>query len=260
MPTRAIIFDLDDTLIVDEAISREAMQATAALAFRQHGADSVTFRADAARLGAAIWREGPLRERCAALGITMEECLWGHFKTDAPLRDWALAARVRLFDAVLRAQEIEDGSAAAELSAEFSSARRKLQRLMPDAAETLARLKPVFKLGLLTNGDSSLQREKIAACGLAPFFDFTVVSGEFGIGKPRPEIFHAILDGLEVDAAHAAMVGNSLERDILGARNAGLATGIWLQVPGSEEFADVTPDHTITGLHGLPKLLEPVLV
>jgi FMN phosphatase YigB (HAD superfamily) len=53
------------------------------------------------------------------------------------------------------------------------------------------------------------------------------------------------------------MVGNSLERDILGARNAGI-TSIWLKVPGSEEHAAVEPEFTITGLAELPALLERI--
>jgi FMN phosphatase YigB (HAD superfamily) len=51
------------------------------------------------------------------------------------------------------------------------------------------------------------------------------------------------------------MVGNSLERDIAGARNAELAAAIWLRVPGSEEHADTLPHHTITGLHEVPPLV-----
>jgi FMN phosphatase YigB (HAD superfamily) len=51
------------------------------------------------------------------------------------------------------------------------------------------------------------------------------------------------------------MVGNSLERDIAGARNAGICS-IWLKVVGSEEHAVVEPDFTISGLMELPALLE----
>jgi FMN phosphatase YigB (HAD superfamily) len=51
------------------------------------------------------------------------------------------------------------------------------------------------------------------------------------------------------------MVGNSLERDIAGALNAKLAAAIWIQVPGSEERAEVAPHHTIRGLHEIPALV-----
>ena len=54
------------------------------------------------------------------------------------------------------------------------------------------------------------------------------------------------------------MVGNSLERDIAGALNAKLAAAIWIQVPGSEELADVKPHHTVRGLHEIPAIVSAV--
>lgn len=250
----AILFDLDDTLIVDEEISKSAMEATAQLAAKAHGADVGRFLSDARRITQTLWRGNPALDYCANMGVTAEECLWGHFDGAdlTELRSWSMDFRAALFDAVLREQSLpgDDGS----LAVHFADSRRKLQRLMPDARETLARLKPSFRIGLLTNGAPDLQREKIAASGLAPFFDAVAVSGEHGVGKPRPEIFHILLDSLGVTASGAVMVGNSLARDIAGARNAEIARAIWLKVPGSEEYADVTPDHTITGLHELPAL------
>ncbi|GAB4177714.1 MAG: hypothetical protein Fur0032_18000 [Terrimicrobiaceae bacterium] len=115
-------------------------------------------------------------------------------------------------------------------------------------------MKRNFRIGLLTNGDSALQREKFQASGLAPLFDAVTVSGEHGVGKPEPEIFRIALDALDCEARETWMVGNSLARDILGAQSAGLAAGVWLRVPGSEEFAEVTPDFEITGLHALPDI------
>jgi len=257
MSVQAILFDLDDTLIVDEAISKAAMESAARLAAKLHGCDVSKFLADAPALSQALWKDNPCLAWCEEIGITAEECLWGNFAGDAPevvaLREWAMSFRRNLFDAILRkqGQPGDDGA----LAQEFAFARRKLQRLMPNAKETLARLKPGFPIGLLTNGDPDLQREKIAASGLAPFFDAITVSGEHGVGKPRPEIFHILLNALGTGPETALMVGNSLARDIAGARAAGIAKAVWLKVPGSEEFAEVTPDHTIAGLHELPGLL-----
>jgi len=250
-----VLFDLDDTLIADETVSRSAMEASARFAAKLHGADTTRFLADARRISTVLWRDNPAIAYCAEIGITAEECLWGDFSAEAvpSLPPWALSFRHALFDAVLREQDLHGDDGA--LAAEFASSRRRLQRLMPNAKETLARLKPAFQLGLLTNGDPGLQREKIETSGLAPFFDAITVSGDYGIGKPRPELFHILLQKLGAAPAAATMVGNSLARDIAGARNAGLARTVWLQVPGSEEFAEVTPDHTITGLHELPPLL-----
>lgn len=258
MPVHAILFDLDDTLIVDEAISQSAMEKTAALAAKLHGAEISRFLADAGRLSQSLWHNSPCRTYCEEIGITAEECLWGKFTGDSPdlaaLRSWSLGFRRGLFDAILREQGLPDDEGA--LAEEFACSRRRLQRLMPDARETLARLKPAYKIGLLTNGASDLQREKIAASGLAPFFDAITVSGEHNTGKPKPEIFRILLRELGTPPESAVMVGNSLARDIAGARAAGIGRTVWLKVPGSEEYADTTPDHTINALHQLPPLIE----
>ena len=257
MTVQAILFDLDDTLIVDEAISLAAMEQTAELAAKLHGAEASRFLADAKRLSQSLWSDNPCKAYCDETGVTAEECLWGNFTGDSPdlvaLRVWALAFRRRLFDSILREQRLQDDDGS--LAEEFARLRRRLQRLMPDAKETLARLKPDFKIGLLTNGAPDLQREKIAASGLAEFFNAIAVSGEHLIGKPKPGIFHILLRELGTPPEAAMMVGNSLARDIAGARAAGIAHTVWLKVPGSEEFADVTPDHTIDALHELPALL-----
>jgi len=53
------------------------------------------------------------------------------------------------------------------------------------------------------------------------------------------------------------MIGNSLERDIAGARNAGIRS-IWLRVPGSEEYTvdHVVPDRSVVSLLDIPAILS----
>jgi len=258
-PVTAAFFDLDDTLVVDEAVSHEALQETARLALARHGAEAERFVRDASRHAKSLWQAGGSHPYCRAIGISAFECLWGNFVGEQEdlrqLREWALAYRPQVFDRALREQLIESPEGAQELAVAFAAARRRLQRLMPDARETLTRLAVEYKLALLTNGAPDLQREKIAASGLGPFFHAVAVSGEHGIGKPRAEIFHRLAAELGVDPKEAVMVGNSLERDIAGARNAGL-TSVWIKVSGSEEHADVTPDFTILGLAELPAILK----
>ena len=262
MSVDAILFDLDDTLIVDEAVSKEALASTAQLASKLAGIETSAFLADAKKYGAEFWRQGPCYDYVKSIGISFHECLWGHFEGDKPelikLREWSRIYRVAVFSAVLRAQDVSDEDAAEKLAAHFSSQRRQLARLMPDAVETLVRLKKSHKIALLTNGAPDLQREKIAASGLGGYFDAIAVSGEHGIGKPRAEIFQILLGELGVSADRAVMVGNSLERDIAGALNAQLAAAVWLQVPGSEEHAAVKPHHTICGLHEIPALVAGI--
>lgn len=262
MAVDAILFDLDDTLIVDEAVSKEALVSTAQLACKLAGIEAAAFLADAKKFGSEFWRQGPCYDYVKSIGISFHECLWGRFEGAKPelvkLREWSQTYRVAVFGAVLRSQGVADDDVADKLAAHFSSQRRQFARLMPDAVETLVRLKASHKIALLTNGAPDLQREKIAASGLCGYFDAIAVSGEHGIGKPRAEIFEILLRELGVSADRAVMVGNSLERDIAGAINARLAAAIWIQVPGSEEHAAVKPHHTIRGLHEIPALVSGI--
>jgi putative hydrolase of the HAD superfamily len=260
MPIQALLFDLDDTLIVDEAVSAAALDATARQAFTTHGANRDIFLRDAREHAKRLHAASPVYPYCRRIGISAFECLWGKFVGDTAdltaLREWATAYRPQVFDAALRSQGLEPGEeAAAELAATFASQRRRLQRLMPDAREVLTRLAAKYRVGLLTNGAPDLQREKLQNSGLEPLFHAVAVSGEHDIGKPNPEIFHRLLAELGAPASAAVMVGNSLERDIQGARNAGIIS-VRLKVAGSEEPADVQPDHTILGLAELPVLIE----
>ena len=260
MAIRALLFDLDDTLAVDEAVSHETFAHTAAVASEHFGVDPAIFATYAMAIARQRWAEGECRSYCRSIGISAFECLWGGFTGETPelqaLRRWALEYRREVFASALASQKQDAPPDAAEfLSAEFASTRRARQRLLPGARELVSTLAETRQVALLTNGAPDLQREKIAATGLEPFFRAIAVSGEHGIGKPRPEIFHRLLGELGVTAGEALMVGNSLERDIAGARNAGIRS-IWIRVPGSEEQAEAVPDHTITSLAEIPSILQ----
>jgi putative hydrolase of the HAD superfamily len=260
MAIRALLFDLDDTLAVDEAVSHETFAHVAAVAASRFGVDPALFARDAMQIARDSWSEGECRPYCRSIGISAFECLWGGFTGESSdlkaLRNWAIAYRKEVFKKALSSQlDIFPAEASEILAAEFASNRRSRQRLLPGARELITHLAPHYSLALLTNGAPDLQREKIAATSLEPYFKAIAVSGEFGIGKPKPEIFYHLLSQLGVPPNEALMVGNSLERDIAGARNAGIRS-IWIRVPGSEEHAEVMPDHTITSLNEIPAILE----
>jgi putative hydrolase of the HAD superfamily len=99
--------------------------------------------------------------------------------------------------------------------------------LYVDTNAVLARLRPVTKLGIVTNGVSGLQRQKLNGSGLLHWFDAVAVSGEVGIGKPERGVFDFIAGQLGVDVKDCVMVGDNPERDIQGGLNAGMQT-IWL--------------------------------
>ena len=77
-----------------------------------------------------------------------------------------------------------------------------------------------LKLGLVSNGARDLD-EFVADHGLA--VDAALGSRGHGWTKPHPSIFEAVLEQLGVAPADAAMVGDSPEDDIEGARAIGMS-------------------------------------
>ena len=56
----------------------------------------------------------------------------------------------------------------------------------------------------------------------SPYLDLVVTSGEVGMEKPHPPIFHEALRRAGVEAGDAAHVGDQLSSDVDGARNVGI--------------------------------------
>ena len=92
--------------------------------------------------------------------------------------------------------------------------------LYEDALPTLAELRRCgLKLGLVSNTGRNLGA---FVDHHALDVDAAVSSGTHGKTKPDPSIFRAALDLLGVSAEEAAMIGDSLEDDVEGARAVGM--------------------------------------
>ena len=92
--------------------------------------------------------------------------------------------------------------------------------LYEDALPALAALREHgVKIGLISNGSRDLE-EFVAHHGLD--VDCAIGSRAFGRTKPHPEIFRHALALLEVEPEEAAMIGDSYEDDIEGARALGM--------------------------------------
>lgn len=82
------------------------------------------------------------------------------------------------------------------------------------------------KIGCVTNGRDFFQRNKISALGLESYFDVILTSGGFGAKKPDHKIFLAALHALNANPSDSAFVGDSLQADIIPAKELGMVT-IW---------------------------------
>jgi putative hydrolase of the HAD superfamily len=245
--TAAVLFDLDETLVLDEPAAVAAFEATARAA-----ADHV----DAARLAVGararareLWRAAPNHPYCRRIGMSSWEGLWCRFEGEGDdlraLRRWAPEYRREAWRRALADQGVDDVALAEELGERFGIERRARHEVFADVPAALAAAG--VPLALVTNGASCLQREKLAGSGLADRFDAVVVSGDLGIGKPDASVFRHALALLGVPAGAAVMVGDNLGNDVDGARAAGLHA-VWINRTGSPCPDGVTAISTLAEL------------
>lgn len=86
------------------------------------------------------------------------------------------------------------------------------QVLSDSVEEVLKELKKHYLLGVLSNGSSKSQHAKLHHTGLEKYFDCVIVSGDYGIDKPNPEIFQIACDKLGTKQNETAMVGDTFLR------------------------------------------------
>jgi len=110
-------------------------------------------------------------------------------------------------------------------------------------------------IGIVTNGPTEVQHAKLELLGIDRLVDFVLVSEEFGVAKPDPQIFREALRLAGVGPKEAVFVGDSAEFDMAGAQAAGMLT-VWVnrhQRPWTEPGPP--PTRQIRTLAELPHLL-----
>ncbi|HEY2506488.1 MAG TPA: HAD family hydrolase [Streptosporangiaceae bacterium] len=92
-----------------------------------------------------------------------------------------------------------------------------------DAIPALRRVRAAgLTAAVFTNGDERHQRFKLSKLGLSDEIDILIASSGLPAGKPDPRAFAHALSRAGLTAGEALMVGDSLEKDVLGAIGAGL--------------------------------------
>ncbi|MBN2591102.1 MAG: HAD family hydrolase [Sedimentisphaerales bacterium] len=260
MTIKAIIFDFDDTLAVERASAEEAMMITCKKVREKYDIEPQELYDNIWENARELWHNSsPVRSYCVAVAISSWEGLWGLFEGDDEnlkiLRSWTPTYRKQAWYSTLLESGIDDIEFAEYLSLEFPKHRRKIHNVFEDAEPNLIELKNKYKLALVTNGASDLQREKIDGSKLAKYFDVIVIAGDVGIRKPEPEIFNIVLSRIETKPNEAIMIGNALDSDIIGAQKAGIKT-VWLNRKNEINESDIKPDYEIKSINQLRLILD----
>lgn len=130
------------------------------------------------------------------------------------------------------------------------------------AVDTLKLLKADgYRVGLYSNAtDDLLIQRLVNKTGLRPWLSPVASSAGWGWRKPRPEPFRRIADRWELAPESVAVVGDTLDADILGAQNAGM-TGILAAMtenPANADQRHIQPAAVIAALAELPHILSGI--
>ena len=123
--------------------------------------------------------------------------------------------------------------------------------LFPDAISTLKNLRMEgIKLALVTNGASEAQRAKINKFDLEQYFLHVQIEGEAGVGKPELKAYEIAMEKLNVLATETWMVGDNIDWEVIAPQKLGIFS-IWRDPRGYgilPEGTSAKPNRIITKL------------
>ncbi|MGH3626388.1 MAG: HAD family hydrolase [Sciscionella sp.] len=220
---RAVCLDVDDTLLDHTASARAAMHA-------------ISGRGDAWSLWQRITDEHARRVISGEL----------HYSTMHVQRTAAFFAALGM--SLERAETSRREARRLQL---MNNGRRLFGDTVPCLEWLLA---SGLRIAAVTNASGRHQRRKLAELGLAEYFDTVLIAGELGVAKPDPVMFHTACDELGVAPHEVAHVGDRLDSDAMGARDAGLH-GVWLNRARRTDVPRDLGVSIIETLGELPELL-----
>jgi len=148
-----------------------------------------------------------------------------------------------LFDEALRDLGLWRADRVRDLITKYRAHRCGLM-LEPGVSGMLDRLSRRYPLFLITDGNGELQRSKVEELRLSEFFKFILYTDDYGPGwyKPSAHAFSRAASLLDLPAAACLFVGDDPDRDIEGARRAGMATALVLRGPFQHRPCVPPPD------------------
>ena len=170
-------------------------------------------------------------------------------------------AEIRIYDLVTEALLSFGATITNGLPAKFVEIyyRPTTEQIVPEpgARELLMKLKKRgIKIGLVSNSifPASFHRAEMETFGMLEFFDFTIFSSEFGVRKPKNEIYQKALELAGSEPQRSVFVGDSMLEDVIGPRALGIAA-ILKYVDGRDYSFDAVPPETIRKLAQLEGIL-----
>jgi HAD superfamily hydrolase (TIGR01509 family) len=240
---RAIIFDMDDTLIDWSAVGRSWIRL---------GPDHL------ASLYAYLRQTGVTLPKIADFAQTYNRVsrrLWD--QTGPP--GWTAPTHRQMLQVTLE----EHGIPAGQIDLDYAQELLDWDLVpgvtaLPGADTVLRELRAAcLRTGVLTNTSKPIWMRDIElrAVGLLDYLDVRMTAGDIGKLKPHPDPFYAILDRIGVNPEEAVFVGDSVTHDIAGAQGVGMRT-VWKRHDRAIYDKTIRPDATIDNLGDLMEVLD----
>ena len=216
---KAVLFDLDDTLYPERTFVESGFRAVGRFLAERAGLEAEGL---ATRMLEILDAEG----RGKVFDRVLEEV--------GLLSEW----RVRLLLHVYRTH-------------------RPTISLFEDVVPSLTKLRERgVRLGIVTDGMASVQRQKMTALGIERYMDVVVCSDELGpeCWKPSPVAFQVALELLGAAPEEAGYVGDNVLKDFAGPNRLGMLSvavcrpGVMAYAGEEAPGAEYVPQVTVSGL------------
>ncbi|HLC82312.1 MAG TPA: YjjG family noncanonical pyrimidine nucleotidase [Bacteroidia bacterium] len=195
-----IFFDLDHTLWDFETNSKEALsEIVSTHQLLDKGIPSL---------------ENFLKEYFA-----INEKLWEDYRKNIISKE---TLRDDRFHQALKKFNIDDIELATAISNDYVKSAPYKTNLFSHAVEVLEYLKEKYSLHIITNGFEETQHLKLKNSKIDHYFDHVITCERSGFKKPDERMFHFSLRHTNAKSDRSIMIGDSLEADVLGAKNVGM--------------------------------------
>ncbi len=115
-----------------------------------------------------------------------------------------------------------------------------------------------YKLGLITNGISGLQQNKLKMLGIDSIFDRILVSGEYNCPKPQLRGFELMAEWLNLTPSEMMYVGDNPVNDVDASRRAGY-TPVYVNTVGQWPRPDIEQcEYQVETIAEIPSLVKNI--
>ncbi|QQK08319.1 YjjG family noncanonical pyrimidine nucleotidase [Miniphocaeibacter halophilus] len=124
----------------------------------------------------------------------------------------------------------------------------------PNVYEVISSLYKKYKIYAASNGILEMQINRLKHANLLDYFTDLFVSDDIGYDKPSDNFFKECLKRSNLEAREILFIGDSLQADIIGAKNNNIDT-CWYNINGYEKPKDLEVNYIITNLIVLKSIL-----